>query len=255
MFARTMLRIGSGARLRVATLRSNVGVRRSLHRSPAMFRGIVPTQPNALAASAAEAAEAGGGAGGAVERYAGPLRWLHWIMGGGALSCIGLVLLAQDEGKKPKGEKDGKKIGFYMKLHKSFGLCMLGLIPMRLAVRVGTKEPPLPPGNVLEKIAAHVSHATLYGLLVFLPVSGFTMGYYGGKGLPFFPDQGGTVITPKSGEFGKAANGAWAKWAYQNHKLAGQALEYIVPMHIGAVGFHHIFKGQNILTRVNPFAR
>ena len=118
MFARTMLRIGSGARLRVATLRSNVGVRRSLHRSPAMFRGIVPTQPNALAASAAEAAEAGGGAGGAVERYAGPLRWLHWIMGGGALSCIGLVLLAQDEGKKPKGEKDGKKIGFYMKLHK-----------------------------------------------------------------------------------------------------------------------------------------
>ena len=85
----------------------------------------------------------------------------------------------------------------------------------------------------------------LYSLLVFLPVSGFTMGYFGGKGLPFFPDQGGTVFTPKSGEFGKAANGAWAKWAYQNHKLAGQALEYLVPLHIGAVGFHHIAKGQN----------
>ena len=219
-----------------------------------MFRGIVPTQPNALAASAAEAAE-GGGAGGEVARYAKPLRWLHWIMGGGALSCIGLVLLAQDEGKKPKGEKDGKKIGFYMKLHKSFGLCMLGLIPIRLAVRLGSQVPPLPAGNALEKIAANLSHAALYGLLVFLPVSGFTMGYFGGKGLPFFPDQGGTVITPKSGEFGKAANGAWAKWAYQNHKLAGQALEYLVPVHIGAVGFHHIAKGQNILTRVNPFTK
>jgi len=39
----------------------------------------------------------------------------------------------------------------------------------------------------------------------------------------------------------------------QVHKLAGQAFEYLVPLHVGAVGLHAV-KGQNILSRLAPFA-
>jgi len=36
------------------------------------------------------------------------------------------------------------------------------------------------------KAAATASHAAMYGMLALLPATGVVMGYYGGKGLPFF---------------------------------------------------------------------
>ena len=57
------------------------------------------------------------------------------------------------------------------------------------------------------------------------------------------------------GEVGVAQNGKLAGKAYWLHTRAGQVLEYMIPMHVGAVGVHHVFKGQNILARVNPFVR
>ena len=77
--------------------------------------------------------------------------------------------------------------------------------------------------------------------MIFMPVSGVSMGYFGGKGIPFFG------ITHIKGA--DEPKGDIAKWSFQNHKLAGQALTYLVPIHIGAVGFHY-FKGQNLLRRM-----
>jgi hypothetical protein len=45
----------------------------------------------------------------------------------------------------------------------------------------------------------------------------------------------------------------WGNEWLKVHKLAGQAFEYLVPLHIGAVGMHAV-KGQNILSRLAPFA-
>ena len=39
------------------------------------------------------------------------------------------------------------------------------------------------------------------------------------------------------------------KW----HTWMGQYIFYLLPVHVGAVGLH-TFKGQPILSRVNPFA-
>ena len=43
-----------------------------------------------------------------------------------------------------------------------------------------------------------------------------------------------------------------AKQAYQWHKQAGGYLYYMLPLHVGAVGFH-VAKGDAILRRMNPF--
>jgi cytochrome b561 len=76
-----------------------------------------------------------------------------------------------------------------------------------------------------------------------MPISGITMGYFGGKGLPFF---GYTI--PGAEE----KDGALAKSAFIWHKRAGTVLEYLVPIHVGAVGLH-MMRGHKILARMNPF--
>ena len=56
----------------------------------------------------------------------------------------------------------------------------------RIALRLTTRVPAGLAGNIVEKVAANASHAAFYALMTFMPASGIAMGYYGGKGLPFF---------------------------------------------------------------------
>ena len=43
------------------------------------------------------------------------------------------------------------------------------------------------PGTVTwEHVLAKVTHYGLYGFMTIMPATGIAMGYYGGKGLPFF---------------------------------------------------------------------
>jgi len=77
--------------------------------------------------------------------------------------------------------------------------------------------------------------------MIILPVTGIAMGYFGGKGLPFF----GYTIPGK-----KEPVGWIAKQNYNVHTFLGPLFEYLIPMHIGATGFHYL-KGQHILSRMN----
>ena len=67
--------------------------------------------------------------------------------------------------------------------------------------------------------------------MVILPVTGIGMGYFGGKGLPFF----GYAIPGK-----KEPNGDIAKLNYTVHTWVGPVFEYMIPLHMGAAGFHQL---------------
>lgn len=69
---------------------------------------------------------------------------------------------------------------------------------------------------------------------------GIAMGYFGGKGLPFFWTQFGGAAEPKKSIAGNA---------FKAHKLMGQVLEYFVLLHLAATAFH-VIRGQNILARM-----
>ena len=84
----------------------------------------------------------------------------------------------------------------------------------------------------------------MYGMMTAMPVSGFIMGYYGGRGLPFF----GYTIPGASKRDGKLAGRA-----FKLHKQLGWYYEMFVPLHVGAVGMHAI-KGQNIMRRMGVTA-
>ena len=81
-------------------------------------------------------------------------------------------------------------------------------------------------------------------MMTAMPVSGFIMGYYGGRGLPFF----GYTIPGASKRDGKLAGRA-----FKLHKQLGWYYEMFVPLHVGAVGMHAL-KGQNIMRRMGVTA-
>lgn len=168
------------------------------------------------------------------EQYAYSLRLLHWAGAAGVIGCIATVKMAQ--------EAKGKQKGQLMNVHKSFGLLMMAAIIPRVAIRLATIAPKALPGPMWEVMAGKITHGVLYFMLLFMPISGITMGYFGGKGLPFFGLHIPGAEKPV---------GAIAKQAYQSHKLVGQGLEILVPLHIGAAGYHAFVKGQPIFRRMS----
>ena len=174
------------------------------------------------------------------EAYPASVKLFHWGMAAGILSTVGLV-------KAQQSTDDKKKKGEYMFYHKSFGMLMLGMIFPRVALRLGASMPAPPAGSLVEHFAGKLSHFALYTGMIVLPVSGALMGYFGGKGLPFF-------FTTIPGASKENRKGSIAKNAYKLHKQVGNVFQYIIPIHIGAVGFHFM-KGQNLLTRINPFIK
>lgn len=68
--------------------------------------------------------------------------------------------------------------------------------------------------------------------------------YFGGRGLPFFGSTIPGIDAAKQTDDHKAI----AKQAFKVHSLMGQALEVLIPLHIGG-GAAHLFMGQNLLRR------
>eukprot|EP00929_Paragymnodinium_shiwhaense_P086035 TRINITY_DN46505_c0_g1_i1.p1 TRINITY_DN46505_c0_g1~~TRINITY_DN46505_c0_g1_i1.p1 ORF type:complete len:207 (-),score=45.13 TRINITY_DN46505_c0_g1_i1:374-994(-) len=161
--------------------------------------------------------------------YARTLCLWHWLMGFSVLGTLGTVKVAQNlDSKHPmKGE--------LMKLHKSLALVSVGMLIPRLGLRLMTKQPN--PAALHSKL----SHFLMYGFMMSMPTSGIAMGYFGGKGIPFFDfyHVPGAPDDKKDSEI--------AKNAFKAHKMVGQAMVMWVCLHIG-VG---IGGG---MTRVNPFA-
>lgn len=169
----------------------------------------------------------------------------HWATAIPLIGCIGTVLKAQES---PKEEK-----GMWMHRHKSLGLLTGMIVLPRVAYRLTSmasyKVRDIPGLMDVEHKAANITHYLLYGFMTVMPATGIAMGYFGGKGLPFF---GATFAGIKSTEETKARNGGIAKNSFKIHKQLGTYGKYVVPVHV-AGAFSHFFRGHTIFARVNPF--
>lgn len=171
------------------------------------------------------------------EKYSLSMQLSHWLMGSSILLSIGCVQGAINT-------KDKKFKGDLMFYHKSFGLLSFIFLLPRIGARLISKIPQHVPGNQFEIISAQIMHRLLQLFIIIMPVSGVVMGYYSGKGLPFF-----WQTLPGA----EKANGDIAKQSFQVHKFVGHYFQYLIPVHVGAVGYHFVAKGTNILPRMLPF--
>jgi len=100
--------------------------------------------------------------------FAPAARWLHWSMAVGLLAMlfIGAGMAASVS----------ERHEWLLQLHKPLGIALLALAVIRVAIRLSTRQPPLPadlPGP--QALAAKASHLLLYGLMLSLPLLGWAM--------------------------------------------------------------------------------
>jgi cytochrome b561 len=65
-------------------------------------------------------------------------------------------------------------------------------------------------------------HYALYGFMIVMPASGIAMGYYGGKGLPFFT----TTIAGAKEVNGEIAKNVSDSWSFCSTRLVFATFHY-----------------------------
>lgn len=108
--------------------------------------------------------------------------YFHWIVAFPLIGTVATVLISQQVPKEEKGK--------WMWRHKSLGLLTGMLVAPRVAYRVLSRDTynlqKMVGNSSTENVLGQITHYMLYGFMVIMPASGVAMGYYGGKGLPFF---------------------------------------------------------------------
>lgn len=173
--------------------------------------------------------------------YSVAASYYHWLVAAPLVGSVASVLICQQSEKSEKGK--------WMFRHKSLGLLTGLIVAPRLGYRV-LNAAQYRVGHVsgtgpIEAKLADVSHAALYAFMTIMPASGIAMGYYGGKGLPFFATTIPGASTP---------NGNIAKQSFSIHKTLGTYGKYLIPIHVGGA-MKHAVAGKSIWSRVNPFGR
>jgi cytochrome b561 len=119
-----------------------------------------------------------------VMKYPLALRILHWSM---AVIILGLIAagwsMVSPDGQTPS------RFDFLYPWHKSFGMLILFLFFVRIAIRSRATVPGLPEGLApWEARAAKIGHTSLYVLMIVVPCMGYSMSssYTQSDGVFFF---------------------------------------------------------------------
>ena len=172
-------------------------------------------------------------------RYTTPAIILHWLI---AVLMIGNLLVIWLIDKFPDGW-----IRPVINSHKSIGITVLGLVLLRLLWRAGHKPPVFSEAMAgWERALAHVTHFGLYGLMLFMPITGwlhdsawkdaathpmYLFGLVGWPRLGFIADLPADTKEMLHGLFGEI------------HEIGGYALAALVILHVvGAIKHQFIDK-------------
>ncbi len=170
--------------------------------------------------------------------YARSVIAMHWLM---ALLIVAVFALIELRGMFPKGsfERDTMKA-----LHFSLGLSVLGLVLLRLAIRVSTRAPAIEPKPATwQTLLAHGAHLTLYGLMLAMPLLGWLTLSAEGKDIVFF----GLSLPPLTG-----ADKTAAEEFKELHEAAGTLFYIVIGLHAAAALAHHYLFRDNTLSRMLP---
>jgi cytochrome b561 len=128
--------------------------------------------------------------------------------------------------------------------HKLGGFTLLWIVVARLAYRFSKGAPPDEPTlEPWQKVASHLTHWGLYGLLLAVPLLGWiAVSLYPALGIP-----GGLSLPALTSPDDKMA-----ARVFTLHKAGAILLAFIVLTHLGAALFHHVIRKDNVLRRMLP---
>jgi cytochrome b561 len=131
--------------------------------------------------------------------------------------------------------------------HKWIGITVLGLVLLRLLWRLTHAAPPDEPMPRWQRIAAHITHWLLYGLMIATPIIGWL--YSSASGYP--------VVYLKLWQLPDlvSKNKDLAKVLVQVHGLLAWTLFWVVLLHVAAALKHHFFDRDATLRRMLAWQR
>lgn len=167
---------------------------------------------------------------------------LHWLM---ALLILGMIAVGLTMANYPI---QYKFIAY--NLHKSFGLTVLALSIFRVYWRLWHRPPALPPATPRwQRMGAHATHITLYGLMVGMPLSGWIMVSADAKFPTVFFSLFQVPQFPLPAAYDTHATHETFEDAHYWLAMGAIAL---VALHVGAALKHHLINRDDVLRRMLP---
>jgi cytochrome b561 len=176
-------------------------------------------------------------------RYTFAQRSLHWLIAliVFGLLAIGLTFMAlgYDGTKELFGNDTTNALYTY---HKSFGLLLLLLMVLRLALRLASPPPAYdPPLTGAERLVGGATHLLFYLLLIGMPIGGALATMLGGYPVQFFAWELPAFL---------AKNEALSQQLFAAHGIAGLIVLALLVLHIGAA-IKHWKLGDGIMHRIS----
>lgn len=163
---------------------------------------------------------------------------LHWLM---LLLFIAVYASINLRELFPKGSDPREAL---KALHFMLGLCVLGLVSLRIYARLSAPTPSITPEPTpSQHLAAKLMHFALYALMIAMPVLGWLQLSAAGKVIPFFGLELPALIS---------ANKDCARLLKEIHETIGTIGYFLIGMHAVAALYHHYIKKDNTLTRMLP---
>ena len=166
-------------------------------------------------------------------------RILHWLM---ALLLLAMLFI---------GVFMVSSLGEYhtlLAIHRPLGLLILILAATRLATRIFTAAPELPPGMMRpEQVVAKASEGLFYILFFALPLVGWAMLSAGHYPIVMFGAVNLPPILPPRPELYAALREA--------HTILAYLLFLAFLAHLGAILFHTLILRDGLLDRMVPWSR
>jgi len=174
-------------------------------------------------------------------RYDGVSITLHWIVGISIVAVAAIELLRGEVFPKGSYFREALKA-----LHDPAGTVVFGLVILRLMWRSAHSPPAMPETmRSWEKVAAKLTHYTLYTMMVIIPLSGIAYTLARGRSIDFGLFQ---IIYPLDHVFSRSAT----RTLKGIHEFLGQAVLVLAFVHAAAALWHHYFRKDDVLTRMLP---
>jgi cytochrome b561 len=173
--------------------------------------------------------------------YSAGARHFHWITAAAVFVMVPVGIYMTNRAAATNFDA---LTGTLYSWHKLGGFIVLWIILARLAYRIGKGAPPDEPTiEPWQKTVAHLTHWSIYALLVAVPLLGwYATSLYGALGTPL-----GFSLPAIA-----AKNEAASETVYMLHKGGAIVLTLLALMHIGAGLYHHIIRKDNVLRRMLP---
>jgi len=177
----------------------------------------------------------------AAPAYNFAIRGLHWLM------FVVLVVAAAGGVATLYLPHDSPLREQVMLYHKSLGLTLLGLVVLRVLLRLASGTPAYKPplGKFNEKVAG-LAHLLLYAAMIALPIAGYVTSMAGKHEFAWFGYYPVPNYIP--------ANADLSKSAQQAHLALAIALGGLVALHLLAAVWHKL-RGDGVYQRMWPAAK